>query len=304
MTITKERSLRIRLINPTIILMTLLAIFYGQKIKDGVLIGLKMCAENLLPTLFPFMILSDLWTDCFQWKKNGRLAKLFERVFGISSYGLTPFILGNLCGFPIGIKSANSLYEKGVISKSELERIIGFSNNPSLAFVIFGIGAGMINNIYTGVKVYLVVILSTIITGLIYRNKTHISKNTRIILGQNYSFTSSIRSSAVGCVYVCGYVSFFSGVISLLSTWIHSQGGLALTSSFFEIGSASRIIIFSSEFPVKFRYAILGFALGFSGISVHMQSFALMPKDVLKTSYIKMKLTEGLICFLVLFVLM
>ena len=99
--------------------------------------GLKLCVSTVIPSLFPFMVVSELIVAGGFAESVGAFFKKPARLlFGISGEGASAFLLGTLCGFPIGTRVAISLYERGRISREELSRLVCFSNNPSSAFVI------------------------------------------------------------------------------------------------------------------------------------------------------------------------
>ena len=99
--------------------------------------GMTLWLNTLIPTLLPFIILTGILTrmDIIQ-----ELLSPFERCFrialGVSSWGGYIFILGMLCGYPLGAKLASDLYVSNRISKKEALYLTTFCNNPSPAFVI------------------------------------------------------------------------------------------------------------------------------------------------------------------------
>ena len=83
------------------------------------------------------------------------LGKIFNPfmlpVFGINGNGASAFILGVLCGYPIGAKTAVDLYKNSYISKKEAENLICFSNNSGPLFIIGALGIGMLSSKSAGI---------------------------------------------------------------------------------------------------------------------------------------------------------
>lgn len=92
--------------------------------------GLTLWFEKMIPTLFPFMILSGIMvrmnlTEYF----SGLLTPLLKPVFQVSGHGAYCMIMGFLCGFPMGAKVIDDLYDRGKLSKEEASYLLAFCNN-------------------------------------------------------------------------------------------------------------------------------------------------------------------------------
>lgn len=103
--------------------------------------GMSLWLNTLIPTLLPFIILTGILTrmDSIQ-KILPHLEPFFRILLGVSGWGGYIFILGILCGYPLGAKLASDLYASGKISKKEALYLTTFCNNPSPAFVINYLG--------------------------------------------------------------------------------------------------------------------------------------------------------------------
>jgi hypothetical protein len=108
--------------------------------------------------------------------------------------------------------------------------------------------------------------------------------------------SKSIKNAGASSLVITSYIVFFSSVIKILSGFIKNQKLFTLITSFIEIGNSTFIISQSNTLPLEFQYALLGFSLGFSGISVHLQAFSLLPENTSKVTYYKTKLLQGVIC--------
>ncbi len=279
-----------------IILISLLMMFCGGWLKEGVKYGIDISFGNIIPTIFPFFILSDLWCSYIVIKKESPLSKSFQRIFSIEPAVLSAYLSGLVCGFPIGIKTAVSLYNGGFLTKSGLERTIGAVNNPSFAFVVFGVGAGLYGNVKYGLLLYISVIISSILVFLIFKAKNAESTFSNEIIRQSFSFVDSIKNAGFSSITVSSFIIFFSSLIFLLKTIFPAPSFGIIVSSLLEVGNAVSIIADNRDWFGIFTPSVSAFALGFSGLSVHMQCFALLPKEISKRTYLSMKLTEGLIC--------
>lgn len=293
---TKERKRSLRV--PLVILclsLFLFAIFFGSSIKEGVVYGIKICVFNIIPTLFPFFILSDLWSSVIFFRDDGIAAKCFEGLFGISGKELSTFLLGNICGFPLGIKSATEKYSSKTINKSELEALCAISNNPSAAFVISGVGMGLFKSPKYGIILYLSVLLSAVAIGVIFKANVSKLQNSRENIKQSFDLVKSIKAAGYSSIVVSSYIIFFSSVIGVVGELIKNKLALSFISSFLEVSSACSIIAEQSDILGTLCLPLISFALAFSGLSVFMQAFSFLPPEVSKTKYLYKKMLQGII---------
>lgn len=98
--------------------------------------GLTLWFQTLLPTLLPFIILSNLVIRTGTAEKILTPFRAFFRKFlGLSPAGTYGFLLGLLCGYPMGAKLTGDLYREKRISFGEACYLLTFSNNPSPVFL-------------------------------------------------------------------------------------------------------------------------------------------------------------------------
>lgn len=92
--------------------------------------GLNLWFERMIPTLFPFMVLSGI---IIRMNLTGSFVKILNpvlgRLFSISSSCVYGMVIGFLCGFPMGAHVAAQLYEQKQISKQEASFLLAFCNN-------------------------------------------------------------------------------------------------------------------------------------------------------------------------------
>jgi nucleoside recognition membrane protein YjiH len=107
---------------------------------DGAREGLALCLDIIVPSLFPFFVLSALLIELGLADCLGRaLERVMRPVFNLPGICGTAVVLGFLGGYPVGARTAIALYKKGLSSRSETERLLSFCNNSGPAFIL---GAG------------------------------------------------------------------------------------------------------------------------------------------------------------------
>ncbi len=287
----------------------LLILFASDTAIDYMKKGLILCSATVIPSLFPFMVISELIVS------SGigiRLSRFFSRpmraLFGISEAGAAAYLLGAVCGFPIGAKTAAAMYDRGDIGKGEFERLLTFCNNPGSAFVISAVGVSLLGNELAGMIIYACVILSSVIVGIFGKLFTH-NKNCGndlqpVIVSNEIGMTgitNAVQSSALSMLTVCAYVVFFSAFVgcigALLSRLALPLEAFACIFGFFELSSG---VGAAAELDNKLL-AILLCALfsGWSGLSVHFQIMSVCSgKGVSFKPYFIAKAAQGIICAL------
>lgn len=285
-------------IAPTTLVLFIIALIFSKQISLAVIDGMKLAAFSIIPSIFPFFILSDMLRSLPVKENSNCVSRVTKRLLGINSSELGAFLCGNICGFPIGVGYASNLYIEGKISKERCERLIGISSNPSIAFVISGVGVGLLGSLNYGILLYASIITATLITGALFKIDGK-SINTDEKIKQSFDLVVSIKNAAYSSISVSAYIIFFSTIIGIISSIINSAFATAVISIFLEVGNASKLLSNIVFLPSNISLALIAFSLAFSGISVHMQSRSVLHEDISMRTYYKMKLCEGVIAFLI-----
>ena len=97
--------------------------------------GLYQWAVKMVPTLFPFMMISSIMVYSGADLELGRMLSIpLKRVYRYSTYGLYAIFMGFFCGFPMGAKVVSELCEHKKLSKEEAVSLLGFCNNIGPAY--------------------------------------------------------------------------------------------------------------------------------------------------------------------------
>ena len=274
-----------------LILICLLSTTLSDELSGYVKSGMELAALVIIPSVFPFMILSDLIACTVDFSAMGRFGCIFKRLFSVSSVALGATVIGMLAGFPIGARMVAELYRRGSISRRDAEVIAAVASTPSLAFTVSGVGAAMLGDVRLGVVLYLSVILSAVITGVFIRGD--LSQCGALPLRpRRFDLFASIESATRSSLGIIGVVTAFSVVAGLVRDFLGSLPA-AFILPFLELGGAASFIA-SASIDERLRVALIGFSLGFSGLSVHLQiRGALADTDIGYRRFLFMKLAEG-----------
>ncbi|MBE6538736.1 MAG: hypothetical protein E7671_04655 [Ruminococcaceae bacterium] len=242
--------------------------------------ALRLCAHTVVPSLFPFTVLSGLFVELGCADLLARfLGRPMRFLFGISGEGSAAPLMGALCGFPVGAITANRLYESGRISGREMGRLLVFSNNPSSAFLISAVGTSLWSCPRLGSILFIFQLIISLIIGITLRflfpleTKETAEKRVMQSVPSIRTFTKVMAESAISMLNICALVLFFASIVgalvSILEVFGIGQTAKTLIYGFFEmsgaVGEAARIT--SKELGLVLTALICGW----SGISVHFQ---------------------------------
>ncbi len=253
----------------------LLFLLFGDTAADAVSDSLRLCVRSVIPPLFPYMVLSSLILslDLF--------GPLYRRIPAKRLPGCTvPVIItGILCGFPVGAAGAAQLVRDGKISQDDAAKLCAVSSAASPAFVIGAVGQWWTREY--GILLWLTqVITSLLLAAAFFRPSAQTAvpscETRKSVPGTAESFCSAIASAAQSCLAVTAFITFFGTSASVLSTLIPPLEPLFSTLLEFSRGTS-----YGARTGGLWGIVLTGSAVGFSGISVLMQSASyLLPEKV------------------------
>lgn len=265
----------------------------GESVQNA----LKVCATRLIPSLFPFTVLVNMINRSELPAFFARLVgKPLAFIFGINENAVCALILGILGGFPIGAVCVEDLYKKGIVDKDDALRLTSAVTLASPAFCIGAADGSFPSGV--GLRLYFCQLAASMTVLLFTRRKPSIpSAKPKIkpVSAVNI-FTDSVSAGGITMVKICSFVIFFAvlgdGVCAVLEGSFGGTAG-ALAASFFEITLAVRRV---SRLSGGLSPLIAAFAVGSSGMSVHMQVFSVLGDcRISKVGYLIRRILQGLL---------
>ena len=190
---------------------------YPKEASDGIRAGLSIIGSDILPSLFPFMVVSSYVADNSFIQKLGALTDKFtKKVLRTNGFSVIAFLLGIMGGYPVGAKTVRDYYAAGKLTQNEAERLFYWCINPSPAFTITAVGLLMMGSIQTGGIIYLSCILASITIGFFCRflnDDTVVNKiDFTVPEKSENSFVKSVSSGTEAMLGICGWVLIFSAL--------------------------------------------------------------------------------------------
>ena len=256
--------------------------------------SLALCLQVVVPSLFPFFVLSSLLVELGLARAAGRILRpVMGPLFHTGGAGAAALALGLIGGYPVGARTAAELYRRGLCSRAETERLLGFCNNSGPAFFLGVIGATMGSR--AGLLLYGVHVLAALLTGLLLRGRQPasplLSSGVRrwetAHLSPAAAFTGAVTGALQSVLSVSAFVLFFGVAVRLLTVsgilpaLAAGLAALSVPDALAEPLLAGLLemtngIAGLTAGPLPGRAAAAAFLMGWSGLSVHCQALALL----------------------------
>lgn len=289
--------------------------------------GLTLWATCVVPSLFPFFVITNLLSHTKVVSFTGKLLDKFMRpLFNVPGIGGFAFVMGLISGYPVGAKIVSKFKEDGICTKEEAERMIAFTNNSGPLFIIGTVGITLFGNSTIGILLFITHFLSCITVGILLKytskpNISHIHSKKNVEQKKSINFSDlgeilgkSITNSISTILMIGGFVVIFSVVISILNqshvfdliynifSPIFNNLGIStefikpIFSGIIELTNGVSLVSNVHVKEISINIIISAFLLGFGGISILLQVFSIIAKSGLSIKkYIIGKFAQGII---------
>lgn len=236
---------------------------------NGAVAGVELCIRTVIPSLFPFLLLSVMVTGSLLTitgpglRPIGRLCRIPAGAEGLLAVGL-------LGGYPVGAQCVTQAFREGRISRETAWRMLGFCSNAGPAF-LFGMISGAFTTPYTVWFLWGIHILSAILTGILLPGG-----DRKSILRQSSSPLSpaaALEQSLKTMGSICGWVIIFRVLLAFLQRWVLwllPTDSVIFISGILELTNGCCALPQLSSEPMRFVVASL--FLAFGGLCVWLQT--------------------------------
>lgn len=265
----KKKTHIISAISALVIL--LLLIIDTETAKNGAYAGIELCIKVLLPSLFPFFLAITYANSLFTGYSIPGLHFLC-RFLQISPGGEPILLLGFLGGYPVGAQLIGDMCKNNQISKGTAKILLGYCSNAGPSF-IFGVTGLLFSNHWVPAIIWLVHIVSAVLTGFILPRPSH--SQIKFDHPAPISLAVSMQNSIRICSTVCGWVVTFqiiqSYILKITQRYAHSVFVYVLRG-LLELSSGCIALQELNNEPLRFILTS-GF-LAFGGVCVILQTIS------------------------------
>ena len=194
----------------------LILILDSRTALTGAASGVELCIKTLIPSLFPFFVMSILLTDGLAGQ-NIPILKPLAAACKIPEGTESALAIGFLGGYPVGAQNVSVLYQKGYLSRLEAMRMLVFCNNAGPAF-IFGVLSSLFTQAICCWYLWIIQMISALAVGCFIPGCSDVKG--RPFQMQKISMTDTIAKSVKVMSLVCGWVVFMRLLLEYASKWI------------------------------------------------------------------------------------
>lgn len=297
---------------------TLALVLWPDQAMGAMREGLKLCGNVILPSLFPFFVLSSLVVELGMSRYLGRLLEpVMSPLFRVNGNCASALALGFIGGYPVGARTAIQIYKNGQCSRTEAERMLAFCNNSGPAFILGVVGAGVFGSGAAGLLLCLTHLLASLAVGVLFRfyKPGEVPRTSRVRRAQfqtasfSRAFTGSVTGALQSTLNICAFILFFTVFLRILAYagFLKTLGGILsvllaplgmdqtwaerLLTGLVELSSGVSSL---TDGALSGRLSMAAFMLGWAGVSVHCQVLAFLGDSGLSArTYVTGKLLHG-----------
>ncbi len=221
----KSRQKRL-IISIFLVIASVLLIVFPKKTSFGAYIGLINCLEIIVPSLFPFMVVTVFLTESGYHERIFSLpAALMSKGTGLSRQFCSLFLIGMIGGYQSAAKSISLLCKKNAISPENASVLLCFCTNAGPTFLISAVGSGMFLSSNIGIILFISSVLSSFTLMLFYASKLKTNSLTTITKRRkklSICFVDSVKESCKTTSVMCAFIILFSVIIYLIPDFADS----------------------------------------------------------------------------------
>lgn len=295
------------LINFILLFIFIYIFIYSSNIKESILFAFDIWTNNLIPSMFPFLLISNLLINYgFLDVLSFILGPFIEKIYRLPRVCAYPIVASIFTGFPTGSKYTKDLLDNNKISVYEANRLIMFTSFSNPLFIVSSVGETLLNNKKVGFLIFFSHLISGLLIGIIYKSKDKIKDNDITITYKKKPFinvlTNSISDIFKILINMLGIIIFFLIIITILNTFFKNNLFTIIIKGLIEVTTG---ITYISSYGINLRLkaSIIGLLLSFNGLSVHLQTKSIIMGTKIKyKNFFIARIIHSILCFLLIYI--
>lgn len=272
--------------------------------------GICLWAECVLPSLFPFMVITLLLSKLGAVQFAAKPFKKPAKIFKLPSTAAPLFLMSLFSGYPAGSRILSEYYENGCLSKADCKKLAPLCSACGPLFALGTVGVKAFGGGSAGIKLFTACLISVVVSSLIaslFSKHTDGGKQPELKRDGNLLY-SAFHGGVTASIVAGGFICFFYTLSQVFADFGIFKPLEALLSSVFGDGIAAGLcqgIIEATGgcFTLaaaggNFSIPFCGFLMTFGGVSILFQQLCYLLKcGVSASRFIGFKLLQGAISF-------
>ncbi len=290
-----------------------LMLFFSADTAAGVKKGLTYACDLLVPSLFPFMVLSSfLMRSGFGRYLEGCFGFVIRHWYRLPDCAGGAIIFSFIGGYPVGVSCVRVLWEQKKITDRQAEQMMLFCVGAGPAFLITGIGTILLNSPQAGVLLFLSQLFSGLLLGRLAgrwlgepQPKGNRQQADVPSVSMTEAFMVSCSGAAKSLLNMTAFIAFFSMVLALCErTGLCSAVKNVLMACGLSYPIANNVFHIVMEVTIACQGIgqggcplwLMALATGFGGLCVHGQILTMAGKMPMnKKRYLLFRAMNGLL---------
>jgi len=233
----------------------------------GAQAGVELCLKTVVPSLFPFFVLSGLVVG--SWGADFKMPRCLSGILpGMADRMPTLVLPAFLGGYPVGAQAVCQSWRSGNLTKEDAQRLLAFSNNAGPAF-LFGMVGRMFPEPWMVWLLWAVHVLGALFAAHCLSAPSQAKSTQTIPQAAGDPVRESVKTMGV----VCGWIVLFRTLIAFLDRWalwvvppavrVLLVGLLELSNGCLELANISNIAV---------RFLVCSCLLASGGLCVTLQT--------------------------------
>ena len=283
--------------------------------------GILLWAAAVLPSLFPFFILTSVLTGLGGAQKLADKVSPLTRRFKLPSAASYCFLLSALSGYPVGSRIIADLAENGAIDSKQAARLSALCSTSGPMFLIGSVGGAKYGIVRMGAILlasHLVTVLLVCLCFLPFVKPLPERRSPTVRHSADNILQNSVQGAVVSILCVGGFIAFFY----VLTQILRSVGALTpiiylfsfLLAPFGAENAAEGLVYGLLEAThgcaalaasgATLSLPLCAFTVTFGGICIVTQQLGYLKKAGVKAApFIGIKLLQGIAAFFVCWLL-
>lgn len=249
----------------------LVCILDSKTAISGAQDGLDLCIRTVVPSLFPFFLLSTLFTATITGYEC-KILKPLCRLCRVPAGSLPLLLAGFLGGYPVGAQCVAQACRAGQLDSDDAKRMLGFCNNCGPAFV-FGMVGGLFEQWWIAWVLWGIHIAGSLAAAILIPGK-----GSGVICSSDakpLTIVQAMQQTVRVMAGVCGWVLIFRVMIGYLQRWILWWLPTTVQVTVYGLLELSNgCVALNTIVNSGLRFVLCSLFVGFGGLCVAMQTFS------------------------------